>query len=170
MMKDLKVCPSCDSKTLQTKLSQMYVDYECGCYSCGGSGQQYLSDGEFTGCYCAYDVGPYFMCDICSTCGSVEMNRSRKVTSRRARAHLRLLVMKGERSIIERLESLFLDGMTWCNRSEWHIDHIKPIKAFLDEGEVDFNIINNPSNLQPLWAKDNLLKGARYININNKGV
>ncbi|HWB00632.1 MAG TPA: hypothetical protein VG713_19195, partial [Pirellulales bacterium] len=28
------------------------------------------------------------------------------------------------------LESKFLPGMTWENRSEWHIDHIRPVASF----------------------------------------
>lgn len=63
------------------------------------------------------------------------------------------------------LESLFWPGMTWGNYGEWHIDHIKPISAF------SFISINDPefkqcwvlSNLQPLWAKDNLSKGAKLV-------
>lgn len=162
-MKELKVCLYCECKTVETKLAQLYIDHQLDCYKCNGSGQQYLSDGIFMCCDCAYDVGPWFMCDVCYTCEIKELNKSRKLTSNRIRAHLRLLIMNGERSIIHRLESLFLNGMSWGNRSEWHIDHIKPIKAFLDEGETNYNIINNPSNLQPLWAKDNLSKGAKYI-------
>tara|TARA_R110002096_G_C14520339_1_gene716876 strand:- start:218 stop:931 length:714 start_codon:yes stop_codon:yes gene_type:complete len=60
------------------------------------------------------------------------------------------------------LESLWASGMSWDNRSEWHIDHIKPIAAFIKEGITDPAIINALSNLQPLWAKDNLSKGAKY--------
>lgn len=62
----------------------------------------------------------------------------------------------------QRIECQFKEGMSWENRSEWHIDHIKPIKAFLDEGVTDPAIINALSNLQPLWAKDNLSKGAKW--------
>ena len=62
----------------------------------------------------------------------------------------------------QRIESLWLDGMSWSNRSEWHIDHIKPISLFIKEGITDPAIINALSNLQPLWAKDNLSKGAKY--------
>ena len=62
----------------------------------------------------------------------------------------------------QHLESQFVDGMSWDNRSEWHIDHIKPIKAFLDEGITDPAIINALDNLQPLWAHENLSKGAKY--------
>lgn len=60
------------------------------------------------------------------------------------------------------LESQFSEGMSWGNRSEWHIDHIKPIKAFLDEGVMDIKVINALDNLQPLWASENLSKGAKY--------
>lgn len=61
------------------------------------------------------------------------------------------------------LESKFLPGMTWKNRGKWHIDHIKPIAVFVNEGETDPAIINALDNLQPLWAEDNWSKGANYI-------
>lgn len=64
--------------------------------------------------------------------------------------------------LTKRIESQFKDGMSWDNRSEWHIDHIKPIKAFLDEGITDPAIINALDNLQPLWAHENISKGAKY--------
>ncbi|AUR82917.1 hypothetical protein NVP1030O_01 [Vibrio phage 1.030.O._10N.222.55.F9] len=60
------------------------------------------------------------------------------------------------------IESQFKDGMSWENRSEWHVDHIKPISLFISEGVVDVSIINALSNLQPLWAHENLSKGAKY--------
>ena len=55
----------------------------------------------------------------------------------------------------EHLESLFQPGMTWDNHSYygWHIDHIIP----LSKGGT-----NHYTNLQPLWAKDNLNKGGSY--------
>lgn len=62
------------------------------------------------------------------------------------------------------IESLWLDGMSWDNRSEWHVDHIKPLSLFIKEGVTDLKIINALDNLQPLWAKDNIAKGAKYKN------
>lgn len=62
----------------------------------------------------------------------------------------------------EHIESQFVDGMGWDNKSEWHIDHIKPVSVFLKEGITDPKVINALSNLQPLWAKDNLSKGSNY--------
>lgn len=60
----------------------------------------------------------------------------------------------------EHIESKFLEGMSWENRSEWHIDHIKPVSSF-DKSEK-MSIINSLDNLQPLWAVDNLKKSNKY--------
>lgn len=59
----------------------------------------------------------------------------------------------------ERFESLFQPGMTWSNHGEWHIDHIVPLASAttIDEAKA----LNHISNLQPLWAVDNLIKGAK---------
>ena len=61
------------------------------------------------------------------------------------------------------IESQLKEGMSWDNYGiyGWHIDHIIPCAAFdltkLEEQKKCFHY----SNLQPLWAKDNLTKGAR---------
>jgi hypothetical protein len=48
------------------------------------------------------------------------------------------------------------------NNHKWHVDHVFPIKAFLDHGIFEFKIINALDNLQPLLAKDNLTKRDKY--------
>jgi len=62
----------------------------------------------------------------------------------------------------EHIQKLFKTGMTWDNYGTWHIDHIKPLSKFdltkLEQRYEAFNYIN----LQPLWAIENLKKGARY--------
>jgi hypothetical protein len=61
------------------------------------------------------------------------------------------------------LESQFKPGMTWDNHTihGWHIDHIKPCTKFdlnkVEEQKKCFHY----SNLQPLWAKENLYKGNK---------
>lgn len=61
------------------------------------------------------------------------------------------------------LESLFKPGMTWQNhsRSGWHIDHIIPCASFNlsdpDEQKKCFHY----TNLQPLWAEENLRKSNK---------
>ena len=62
------------------------------------------------------------------------------------------------------LEAQFRDGMSWENYGEWHIDHIKPkaafnIQKFCDE---EFKACWALDNLQPLWAEENVAKGATY--------
>lgn len=56
----------------------------------------------------------------------------------------------------EHMENLFLPGMTWANHGEWHIDHKVPIASATTIEEAI--ALNHISNLQPLWAKDNILK------------
>jgi len=57
------------------------------------------------------------------------------------------------------LESKFLEGMSWENHGTWHIDHIRPISSFpIEELYKAFHY----TNLQPLWAIDNLTKGAKF--------
>lgn len=57
------------------------------------------------------------------------------------------------------IERQFLDGMTWENRSKWHIDHIVPLATAKTEDDV--LVLNHFSNLRPLWAKDNLQKSSK---------
>lgn len=59
------------------------------------------------------------------------------------------------------IESLFKPGMSWLNRSEWHIDHIIPISAWLALGIKDVRLVNALDNLQPLWATENLSKSNK---------
>lgn len=47
-------------------------------------------------------------------------------------------------------------------RGDWHIDHILPVKAFVDHGISDLSIINALANLRPLSASENHSKNAWY--------
>jgi hypothetical protein len=63
----------------------------------------------------------------------------------------------------QHLEAQFTEGMTWDNHGEWHIDHIRPCASFdLTDAEQQLECFNY-TNLQPLWAKDNLAKGAKTL-------
>jgi hypothetical protein len=59
------------------------------------------------------------------------------------------------------LNLLFLDGMSWENWGEWHIDHKIPVSKF--DRETPMSIVNSLDNLQPLWALDNLSKGNKFF-------
>lgn len=63
------------------------------------------------------------------------------------------------------LESQFKEGMSWVNYGlyGWHIDHIKPCDLFnLCDPEQQKQCFHY-TNLQPLWAKENLSKGNKYV-------
>jgi hypothetical protein len=60
----------------------------------------------------------------------------------------------------QHLESKFTEGMTWENYGAWHVDHIKPISLATTEQEAIE--LSHYTNLQPLWAADNLSKGNKY--------
>ena len=60
------------------------------------------------------------------------------------------------------IESQFKEGMTWANHGNngWHIDHIIPCASFdLTDPEEQKKCFHY-KNLQPLWWRENLLKGA----------
>jgi hypothetical protein len=61
----------------------------------------------------------------------------------------------------EHLENQFIDGMGWDNRSEWHIDHIIPLSSAKTEDEL-YKLCHY-TNLQPLWAEDNLKKSNKIL-------
>jgi len=60
------------------------------------------------------------------------------------------------------LERQFVDGMSWANRTAWHVDHIRPVASYDLSDPLQQRACFHYSNLQPLWARDNLVKGARY--------
>ena len=61
------------------------------------------------------------------------------------------------------LERKFKEGMCWENRNEWHIDHIIPLSSANNENDVIR--LCHYSNLQPLWAYENLKKSNKLIKI-----
>lgn len=60
------------------------------------------------------------------------------------------------------IEGKFVDNMGWHNMGEWHIDHIRPLASFDLNDEEQQKQAFHYTNQQPLWAMDNLKKGARY--------
>ena len=63
--------------------------------------------------------------------------------------------------LYKHLESKFMEGMTWDNYGEWHIDHIIPCASFNLEDPEEQKKCFHLTNLQPLWALDNIRKGAK---------
>ena len=58
------------------------------------------------------------------------------------------------------IELKFTDGMTWDNYGKWHVDHIIPCASFDMEDSDQQKKCFHYTNLQPLWAEDNLRKSS----------
>jgi hypothetical protein len=72
----------------------------------------------------------------------------------------------------QHLENQFTKGMSWLNygsgwygkgKEQWHIDHIRPCSSFDLSDPEQQKIAFHYSNLQPLWAEDNLKKHAKTM-------
>ena len=61
------------------------------------------------------------------------------------------------------IENQFTDGMCWENYGMygWHIDHIIPLCSANNENEL--LKLFHYTNLQPLWAEDNLKKNGKIL-------
>ena len=92
----------------------------------------------------------------------------------RCRIHLAIKNKSGEKAqssinllgctieeLHEFLEAEFEEGMTWENMGEWHVDHIRPCASFNLEDPEEQKKCFHWTNLQPLWAIDNIRKGAK---------
>jgi hypothetical protein len=59
------------------------------------------------------------------------------------------------------IEARFQEGMSWQNRSSWHLDHIIPLSTAKTKKELIK--LNHYTNLRPLWAIDNMIKSDKMI-------
>jgi hypothetical protein len=68
-------------------------------------------------------------------------------------------------NFVKYLESKFKDGMNWENygRHGWHVDHIIPISSFDLSSPKEIKKACHYTNLQPLWAVDNIKKSNKQL-------
>jgi hypothetical protein len=64
---------------------------------------------------------------------------------------------------IAHIESQFQPGMTWENHGVrgWHFDHIKPLSSFDLTNDEELRKACHYTNVQPLWAADNIRKAGK---------
>ena len=96
---------------------------------------------------------------------------------RSLRMRLRNAIIKGHKSantlvllgctaeeFKKHIESLWQEGMSWDNYGYygWHIDHKRPCSSFNLVDPEQQKICFHWTNMQPLWAKENLKKGDQW--------
>lgn len=59
------------------------------------------------------------------------------------------------------IQEQFSRGMNWENYGKWHIDHKIPLSKAKNEKEL-YKLCHY-TNLQPMWASDNIMKGAKIL-------
>lgn len=83
-------------------------------------------------------------------------NALRRISGDKARRTTESIIGCSLEELHGHIESQFSDGMTWDNRGQWHVDHIIPLASADTESEVLG--LCHYTNLQPLWAGDNIRK------------
>lgn len=92
--------------------------------------------------------------------------RNRLRTGKNGRSWCELLGYSVD-DLKQHLERQFLQGMSWANYGQWHIDHIIPLSSFTVSGPDDPELRRAWSlpNLRPLWAVDNFKKFSKRLTL-----
>jgi len=76
----------------------------------------------------------------------------------RGRASPSLALACDHKQLREHIGSQMGEGMTWDRYRQWEVDHIEPLSAAKSEDEL-FRLCHY-TNLQPLWRRENRMKGG----------
>jgi hypothetical protein len=70
-------------------------------------------------------------------------------------------------SLKQKLESLWLSGMSWDNYGKgagrWNIDHVLPLSLFDLTDIESLKLVCHYTNLRPMWESDNIRKSNKII-------
>jgi hypothetical protein len=107
-----------------------------------------------------YNTDPYFKVVLC-----MRTRISKLLKQKNADKYNKFYNYLGcnKQDFILYFQAKFKQGMTWENHGEWHIDHIKPCSLFNLLNEDEQKKCFHYTNLQPLWASENLSKGCKYV-------
>jgi hypothetical protein len=109
--------------------------------------------------------------------GNLRARINKALKRNRKSTHTVKLLGCSIRHLKKYLKSKFRRGMSWNNHGtgwngkgmkEWHIDHIKPCASFDLSKPSEQRKCFHYTNLQPLWAEENLAKRQRDRDIYEK--
>jgi len=171
--KQNRLCPMCgknpsvDGKTLCQPCLDQAKEYSKRWYE--NNGKQQYEDRKLSGLCIRCSEKPVegqTMCKDCSFKDSVRVRVRKAIQSQGVEKldHTFALVGCTIGELRTWLEDQFTVGMSWENYGEggWHVDHIKPLSLFDLSKEEEQRKACHYTNLQPLWATDNLSKGNKY--------
>jgi hypothetical protein len=187
------VCPGCDQTVPKTNAAQKWCSRKCYyrfragerseiqfgtmliCIGCGGEFTKSHSQQRYCSLSCQYEVRhPVRMANQRARYHSDPRFAINGRISRAIWGSLRngkegrpweTLVGYTITDLMRHLEDLFAPGMNWDNRGQWHIDHKRPLSSFsfTTADDPEFRQAWALSNLQPLWAFDNISKKDRWV-------
>lgn len=158
-MKTPRYCKYCNSCTLVDERIKIFTS-ECGCYNNKDQQEFHLKEKQKLNNYAKNKrkTSPKYRIsqNIRNRLGTALRLRNKKKVG----SSIKELGCSIE-YLLEYLGSKFQEGMSWDNYGEWHIDHIKPLASFNLENIEEFKKACHYTNLQPLWAEDNLKKDKK---------
>lgn len=94
-------------------------------------------------------------------CNNVRIRTRQAIKSKNFKKNKRTLDIVGctIEELAIHLEKQFQPDMSWDNHGDWHIDHKIPLASANTEEEI--YALCHYTNLQPLWAEDNLKKSDK---------
>ena len=100
-----------------------------------------------------------YLCNVLSK----RLNRAARDHGFQRCARARELLGCSIEHLVRHLESRFTSGMSWDNRGQWHVDHIRPCASFDLADPDQQRECFHWTNLQPLWGRDNRKKAWREV-------
>jgi|TARA_Y100000296_G_scaffold49571_1_gene56801 hypothetical protein len=99
--------------------------------------------------------------DICFRIIRIQRTRVYQILKgqKKSAPTLKLLGVPSLKFLWQHLERQFQSGMTKENYGKWHVDHIIPCASFDFSDPEQQKKCFHYTNLQPLWAFDNMSKG-----------
>lgn len=150
-----RTCDNCPMTYSPSRVDRKFCSRDCGVAYWRKNNQEH-SNAYFRNKYAT---------DLNRKIGSCLRSRLRKALKGnvKSKSTISLLGCTIE-ELKKHLESKFESGMTWDNwtTNGWHIDHIRPIASFDLSDPAQQKEACSYTNLQPLWAEDNLSKGVLY--------